>query len=171
VILDLEAQERMDSRERFGIAGHNPHPSTGWRFCVPISDAVLEPRHVHGPGHLLAVRERWLAEIACFEQSGDLLEVLPNRAKVRSVAGVLHDDVDGSAVRVQQKVVIRALLIKAHGLSATSEHVSVMRVVIVFWSLLRLLGSGRSRQPRSGCSNDNHISKSMRHKVPPTWRG
>ena len=62
---------------------------------------------------------------------------------------------------------IRALLIEAHGLSATREHVAVMGVVIVLWSLLRLLGSCRSRQPRSGCSDDNHISKSMRHKVPP----
>jgi hypothetical protein len=97
--------------------------------------------------------------------------VLSNRAKVRSVAGVLHGNVDGSAVRVQQKMMIRALLIEAHGLSATRQHVAVMRVVIVFWSLLRLLGAGRTRQPRSGCSNDNHISKSMRHKVPPTWRG
>ena len=60
-----------------------------------------------------------------------------------------------------------AFLIEAHGLRATREHVAVMGIVIVPLSLMRQLGSCRGRQPRSGCSNDNHMSKSMRHEVPP----
>ena len=163
MILDLEVQECVDGGERFRIAGDDPHSPAGRRLFVLIGDAVLEPRHVRGAGHLLRVGERRLAEVSSLEQSGDLLEVLSNRVKVCVVAGLLHGDVDGSAVLVEQEVMDRALLIEAHGLCAAREHVAVMGVVIVRLPLLWLLRPCRGRQPRSGCNDSDHIPKSMGH--------
>lgn len=81
------------------------------------------------------VGERRFAEVSSLEQSGGLLKVLSNRAKVGVVAGLLHGDFDSSAVLVEQEVMDRALLIEAHGLRAAREHVAVMGVVIVPLSL------------------------------------
>ena len=50
----------------------DPHPPAGRRFFVMIRNAILEARHLHGAGHLLAVREDRLSEVARFEQSSDL---------------------------------------------------------------------------------------------------
>ena len=126
----------MDGGERLRIAGHNPHASTAWRLLVLIGDAVLESRHVRGPGHLLRVGERRLAEVSSLQQSGDLLKVLSNGVKVCMIAGLLHGDIDSSAVIVEQEVMDRAVLIEAHGLCAAREHVAVMGVVIVRLSLV-----------------------------------
>jgi hypothetical protein len=167
VILDLEVQESVDGFERLSIAGHNPHSSTAGRFFVLIGNAVLEPRHVSGPGHLLRVGERRLAEVSSLEQSGDLPKVLSNRVKVGLVAGLLHGDIDSSAVLVEQEVMDRALLIEAHGMCAAGDHVAVMGVVIVRVPLLWLLCPCRGRQPRSGCYDGDRIPESMCHKCLP----
>ena len=47
------------------------------------------------------------------------------------------------------------------------KHVAVMGIVIVALPLRWLLRPCRGRQPRSGCSDGDHISKSMRHEMPP----
>src|SRR5688572_28897709 len=80
------------------------------------------------------------------------------------VAGLLHADINGSAVLIEQKVMDRAVLIEAHGLCAAREHVAVMGVVIVPLRLLWLLRPSRGRQPRSSCRDGDYMSKSMRHK-------
>ena len=157
MILDLEVQECVDGGERVRITRDDPHLPAGRRFFVLISDAVLEPRHVRGAGHLLRVREGRLAEVSSLEQSGDLLKVLSNRVKVCAVAGLLHGNVDGSAVLIEQEVMDRALLIEAHGLSPAREHVTVMGVVIVRLRLLWLLRPCRAENHAAAAATANTV--------------
>jgi hypothetical protein len=106
----------------------------------------------------LRVGERRLAEVSSLEQSGDLLKVLSNGVKVCMIAGLLHGDIDSSAVIVEQEVMDRAVLIEAHGLCAARDHVAVMGVVIVRLSLRWLLRPGGGRQPPSGCSDGDDVT-------------
>jgi hypothetical protein len=168
VIFDLEAQERVHGGERRRIARDDAHPSAERCFLVLIGDAVLEPRHVRSAGHLLRMRQGRLAEVSRFEQSGDLLEVLSDGVKICAVAGLLHGNVDGSAVLVKQEVMERALLIEAHGLRAAREHLLVMDIVIRprRW----LLRPCRGRQPCSSRNDGEYVTNSMSHRVPPSWQ-
>ena len=118
VVGDLEAEERVDGLDGFGIGGSDLDFGAARGVGVEIADLVAEFGHHERAGRCSVVDEHGDVEVSGREAPGDVGDMHANFVAGSGVFGVVGGDVDGAAGFVEAEMVGGGLVGEAHGVVA-----------------------------------------------------
>ena len=126
MVTDLKAKKFVYCGEGIGVLGEDADAGTAARIFQRVMNVVAELFHGRGAGRILGVDKHWSGKITGGKHFYDVSEVGADFIASRGILGGVRFDFDGAAIAVEEEVVSRFVVGKAHDMIAALDDALVL---------------------------------------------
>jgi hypothetical protein len=121
MVTDLKTEKFVNGGESIGVLGKDADAGTAARIFQRVMNVVTELFHGCGAGRILCVDKHGSGKITGGKHFYDMAEVGADFIASRGVLGGVRFDFDGAAIGVEEEVVGRFVVGKAHDVIAALD--------------------------------------------------
>jgi len=146
VVVNLKTKKRVDCLPCLLICRLNPYRATRWQLFETVRNFGSSFLHDGHSGRHLIVDEHRSGEVAVGEHLDDVSEMGTDRLYVFGILAIISGHFNGSAVRIQAKMMSCLLMRKSHRFITVFLHIRLMlrtpiRLFLVHRTMIGVLSS------------------------------